>query len=656
MNSGKRTRVAQGTSNLNAIVSKLRKNLTNLGMNPGAINTKINELRSTTSRNKTAYATSIYNKAKAAKARSNAAKAAKAAKAMKTVRNTTKASNTTETNKALRGRIYQIYNSLRKTNRIDNKRIFNFLFSYYKDAHGTFLSRTFGGKSDDFIRSALIKQYDIMKNNDKSRNAGYVSRIKVEFDDTNLKDFVMMMYLDMYHDKTFTGTLTAFVKSGIPSELLGEKDPNKLSGHTKLKQTLINEGIFNLTDDKPVEDTNNPYERKLKNGLAPIFDLKDPYIFNQTVNLSNYAKDKRNPIYMSIDAESKQRPFSSLITQSKFTNGPATRKFVKSIISISNRVDPGNLMPTGGGAQEYNRLFNFTRNNSTRSTQLYDFCDYVITFHKQKITLASRLGEQTEPFYLTIDDVEYPLSASAKKGQKNTGTALKISKFLGDFLQIIVTAKSNKTFMATQDGMCSAMTVFIFKNVLKMRPRLFIEYAFPQGNKFAVYGAEDVLKRDPNQNRNVTNILTGHSSGGSTISLNNSNNNNAQSKRSNTNSINNTLKRKPNRNNNNSNQPPAKRQKIENTRIINNQKTANTTTRNNQKAQFIKNLNKLTNLSQRSKRGYIQNFNNGNNTNKLLREAKNENNKLKIAATSIRKGSLRKPNPEGRMTMFGFRE
>jgi hypothetical protein len=77
---------------------------------------------------------------------------------------------------------------------------------------------------------------------------------------------------------------------------------------------------------------------------------------------------------------------------------------------------------------------------------------------------------------------------------------------------------------------------------------------------------------------------------------------------------------------------------------------------NPRKVQFIKNLNKFTSLSQRFKRGYIQNFNNGINANKLLREAKNENNKLKIAATSIRKESLRKPNPEGRMTMFGFRK
>jgi len=81
MNTTTRRGADQGASKLNAVISKLRKNLTNLGMNQRAINTKINELRSSSSLNKTAYANNIFKKAKAAKARSNAAKAVKAVKA-----------------------------------------------------------------------------------------------------------------------------------------------------------------------------------------------------------------------------------------------------------------------------------------------------------------------------------------------------------------------------------------------------------------------------------------------------------------------------------------------------------------------------------------------------------------------------------------------
>ena len=70
--------VPRANPELNDIVSKLRTNLTQLGMNARYINTKIGELRTSTSLNKRTYAQSILKAAKAAKA----VKAAKAAKAV----------------------------------------------------------------------------------------------------------------------------------------------------------------------------------------------------------------------------------------------------------------------------------------------------------------------------------------------------------------------------------------------------------------------------------------------------------------------------------------------------------------------------------------------------------------------------------------------
>jgi hypothetical protein len=434
----------------------------------------------------------------------------------------------------------------------------------------------------------MIKQYDILKINDKSRNTGYHKRIKIKFGDTNLKDFVMMMYLDMYHDNLVTGTLTEFVNSGIPSELLGVTNLKKIIGDTDIKTELIKENIFNSKTDKPM----SKYEEKFKKALAPIFGLKEPYIFNQSVNLSGYAKDKRNPVYLSIDAESKKTAFSSLIAQSKYSNGRVHRKFVKSIISIPNRIDPGSLMPVGGGVQEYNKLFNIGSNSSIRSTQLYDFCDYTINFHNKTITLKSHLEEQTQPFYLYIDDVEYPIGAS--KGKAETGSsALKISKFLGDFLQIIVTVKSNKTFVATQDGMCSAMTAFMGLNFSESKtPRLFLDYAQPQGNKVVIYGAEDLLKKDPSQNHELTNILTGQ-----------------------------------NNNNNNSNNEVI--QPIKNTLIL------------QEKNKFIRAIRKLTSLNKTKQNMYISSYNRGLNSENLLKRAKNDNNITKEIAQVRRAKTLR---------------
>ena len=71
--------VPRANPELNGIVSKLRTNLTQLGMNARYINTKIGELRTSASLNKRTYAQSILNGA------TKAAKAAKTAKAVKAV-------------------------------------------------------------------------------------------------------------------------------------------------------------------------------------------------------------------------------------------------------------------------------------------------------------------------------------------------------------------------------------------------------------------------------------------------------------------------------------------------------------------------------------------------------------------------------------------
>ncbi len=62
---------------------------------------------------------------------------------------------------------------------------------------------------------------------------------------------------------------------------------------------------------------------------------------------------------------------------------------------------------------------------------------------------------------------------------------------------------------------------------------------------------------------------------------------------------------------------------------------------NNNKNKFIKELKKLTSLNNRTKRGFILNFNNGQNANNLIKEAKRLNNKAKEGSMAIRRGTLR---------------
>ena len=105
------SRVPRANPELNGVVSKLRTNLTELGMNAQDINAKIKNLRNSASLNKRAYAQRILNTAKAAKA----AKAARAARPLRrAVRPSKDGAKTPKNNKTLRGRIYQIYNRMFK--------------------------------------------------------------------------------------------------------------------------------------------------------------------------------------------------------------------------------------------------------------------------------------------------------------------------------------------------------------------------------------------------------------------------------------------------------------------------------------------------------------------------------------------------------------
>jgi len=545
-----------------------------------------------------------------------------------------------------------------KSGEIKDANVFNFLLSYYVDAEETFLAREFSGKTDDFIRTMLKTQYNIMVRN-KRVNSGTIT-LSFTFNDVQLKDFVLMMYLDVYHDGKdkeggFQGTLTEFINGGIPSYIVGETTKSKLIGNTPLKDSLIENGIFDLKTDKP----KGSHEKKIKHKIHEIFNTNKQFVYNQGVNLSRYARDREHkPIYMSIDAESKNtHPFSILMAKSSFINtrNEATRrKFLKSIISIANRVDPGNLMPLGGASEEYSRLFN---PSEMRSTQLYDFSDYVFKIHNSAFKLSNKVGQpavaKTKPFTLTkvnSPNNNIPVGGSASNAARG-GNKDKVSKFLGDFFQILVSTKYPNRYVCTQDGMCAAMTAFIFKNIKKQEPRLFLDVAYTQGNKIHVFGAEDRLHETSVYNNNKTNIRTGNnakrgnnkSASGVSVTSNNSMNSTANSISSNNkpNTLQTYVKRKRNNmnsNNINNKNRVVKRQALEkvpnhpnskinaNTKVIIN--TWSKRKRNNMNSNNINNKNRVVKKQKTNTNTKTGTGNNKTEINKLRSQLANKNAQL----------------------------
>src|SRR5210317_2265807 len=213
---------------------------------------------------------------------------------------------------------------------------------------------------------------------------------------------------------------------------------------------------------------------------------------------------------------------------------------------------------------------------------------------------------------------------------------------------------------ASGDGMFCVIYAYLAKYVYKITPRIiFIKDRGGTEPTNLVFLNLKEYMNNPNTRVNSTRVFTEKrkfNSISSSISGSNSNSNNEVS------STNRSIIKKA-RNAVNQNAKNAANQKARNAAIQNananaNQKARNAVNQNakanekqnarnaaNQKAkrnEFIKKIKKFTNLDNRTKRGFILGFNNGENANNLLKQAERDNKNKKEGLAAIRKQTLRK--------------
>jgi hypothetical protein len=506
-----------------------------------------------------------------------------------------------------------------------NRYGYTFLASLYRNHPAKQLVKYTNWSNEKQIEFMKKQHRTLVKNT--SRINAPSETVNIPMNDEKMHDLLIMLWMDMSHDKLFKGSFNAFLTSSIKNEITKKKIPpkktelvSKLEYYEMLK---ISNGAIVLMSD---------IEKKQKKYMHEIWGDPSypPKLVKKTASILSIVKNPKEPIYVSYDAENSDY-ITELLAKTRMNGGTY---YLKRIFTVANLMDPGrgasaNVGGFGKSGGSINKLVNRLFDQQSTSTpfkfnyQMFKF-NFGNYFTIEIVPDGSKFNAKLNGKMMNMQ---------VKRTEAISGNAIdRISKTFGDFIQILTVAHLRKSDLnvvsSTQDGGFIGMTGFVQGNLFDLVPALISDSTTVIGTgnmgetgiKF--YGLHKYLNYNTQPTRS-----------GVTTQVNNnkSNNNNVSSKNQNvkTNTSNNTATK-------------------------NNQKRNNTP--NLRRVQFIKNLNKFTNLSQRSKRGYIQNFNKGNNANKLLREAKNENSKLKIAATSIRRGSLRKPNPGGRMTMFGFRE
>jgi hypothetical protein len=382
-----------------------------------------------------------------------------------------------------------------------NEKIYNMLYSIYRDAAATLFTRL--ELDDNALISSIEEQYKVVSGNIREAG-GPKNTLSLNFKTPDDKlNFCLLMWLDMSHDGTVGTNFETFVESSIVKTFLGEtisykKDTEMMSRMKKLgiiTTEKTKKGVGKLEGLWP----GSQFENKIKVNLPSIFGVQEPITtIAVSTKLYNSAKNRENkPIYVTIDSESENKSISTLIENAKypfttFNGKQITRYYLKPIITLSNRVDPGRLMPIKGVTEEFSKLMQ--KADKLKSTQLYNVKDCDFTVGKTRLTLGTAGRGK---FNLKINGNEVPYGVTAGEAKKASNDKDKLSKFLGDFMQILTVLSkpvNQRIVLGTLDGVLCGMYCFLSKSLMNEEPRIFIDMSFKQRNQIVMYGVSDLIQ------------------------------------------------------------------------------------------------------------------------------------------------------------------
>jgi hypothetical protein len=541
----------QGASKLNAVISKLRKNLTNLGMNQRVINTKINELRSSSSLNKTAYANNIFKKAKAAKARRNAANAVKAVRTRtktRTVKSRT-ARPMSKPKTAVRSKTIVPKNALSTTQKklIDqldtlvgemtrgNDDLHDFIISFYDEtSNNEFTMKLFGGKSINEAKQIIQKHINLFSK-ELLRGSEVKETFVLKGDD--VINFAYLMYLDMKHDATIPQSMT-FAQYCKASWGRGGKQVRSpvyimFGRELKPKRTDFIKKIEYIVNN--ATNTNGKkygsMEKAIKYNLPTIYqDIPDMFkgVSVAYAQINEKFLKGRNNLFLALDQEDEKHTATLNISRTRYNIGNGGKaKLLYPFVSVANLLDPGKNMLIDSAKEDSKYLMNAATSNSSvvgntaanritsRLTWNYYKPKFVIEhdYGKTKIDVyyTKRAGPKRDKRGYAVSvfnprSEEYRLEAKVSKGKASNGTSAdKLSKFFGDFLQALSTINqikknkekkvSNHNFcLTTGDAMLANMFVFMCSHgsPTPVTPKLWLVLSAQQ--RSFLYGMNDILQ------------------------------------------------------------------------------------------------------------------------------------------------------------------
>ena len=378
------------------------------------------------------------------------------------------------------------------------------------------------GKTREEFNELVDRQIDHLKKRSITSpipGNSYTFRTDSDFD----IDFLFLSWLDTRHDKTTNTSFASFLRSNFVKILYGGpiafrrtaminkileiyKNPNSKAKTAPYKFFIIK------PDDISMTGTSN-WEAFLKRNLHTIFGIKKP---GYMVPVNRFRPDifkyegtnsaANNTVIVGIDQEDNNRKTisSALLRTTNRTDTDKKFKILQPHISVANMLDPGNAMPLEGVKSDITEIMK----NDPHSRISWNFVP--MEFKVGKLRVKTLFDATTGMYTLNVNGVNVRPSVSAKSAQNSSNSSDKVSKFMGDFLQVLylssLSAYSNSVALGTGDGMMTVLYSFIMTRCIGKDPKMIIDLS--KDNKLQMMGFDNLLNTSKLQQVNMSNQTT----------------------------------------------------------------------------------------------------------------------------------------------------
>ena len=378
------------------------------------------------------------------------------------------------------------------------------------------------GKTREEFNDLVDRQIDHLKKRSITSpipNNSYTFETDSDFD----IDFMFLTWLDTRHDKTTKASFASFLKSSFVKILYG--------GPVAFRKTAMINKILEIYKNPPSKANTAPYkffivkpkdismtgtsnwEAFLKRNLHTIFGIKKP---GYTIQVDRFKPDifkhegtnlaSNNTVIVGIDQEDNNRKTisSALLRTTNRTDTEKKFKILQPHISVANMLDPGNAMPLEGVKSDITGIMT----NTPHSRISWNFIP--MEFKVGKLRVKTLFDATTGMYALKVNDVNIKPSVSAKSAQNSSNPGDKISKFMGDFLQVLylssLSAYSSSVALGTGDGMMTVLYSFMMTRCIGKDPKMIIDLS--KDNKLQLMGFDNLLVTSKLQQVNMSNQTT----------------------------------------------------------------------------------------------------------------------------------------------------